>query len=79
MKNQMLIRLLAFAAALIVCAIVTVITTKMNPLAVFSAVFTGAFGSARKTWITLQDTSILLLIALALTPAFKMKFWNIGG
>ncbi len=79
MKNQMLVRLLAFAAALIVCAIVTVITTKMNPLAVFSAVFTGAFGSARKTWITLQDTSILLLIALALTPAFKMKFWNIGG
>ncbi len=23
--------------------------------------------------------SVLLLIALALTPAFKMKFWNIGG
>ena len=79
MKNQMLVRLLAFVAALVVCAVVTVITTKMNPLAVFSAVFTGAFGSARKIWITLQDTSILLLIALALTPAFKMKFWNIGG
>ena len=39
----------------------------------------GAFGSARKTWVTFQNISILLLIALALTPAFKMKFWNIGG
>ena len=78
-KYQMLVRLLAIVAAIIVCAIVTVITTKMNPLSVFAAVFTGAFGSARKTWITLQDTAILLIIALALTPAFKMKFWNIGG
>ena len=79
MKNQMLVRLLAIAAAVIVCAIVTVITTGMNPLSVFVAVFEGAFGSARKIWITLQDTAILLIIALALTPAFKMKFWNIGG
>lgn len=78
-KYQMLVRLLAIVAALIVCAIVTVITTKMNPFAVFSAVFSGAFGSTRKVWITLQDTAILLIIALALTPAFKMKFWNIGG
>ena len=78
-KYQMLVRLLAIVAALIVCAVVTVITTKMNPFAVFSAVFSGAFGSTRKVWITLQDTAILLIIALALTPAFKMKFWNIGG
>ena len=39
----------------------------------------GAFGSVRKTWITLQDLSILLLISVALTPAFTMRFWNIGG
>ena len=31
-KYQMLVRLLAIVAAIIVCAIVTVITTKMNPL-----------------------------------------------
>ena len=78
-KKQMLVRLIALAIAVVFCAIVTVITTKMNPLAVFVAVFTGAFGSARKIWITLQDTAILLIISLALTPAFKMKFWNIGG
>ena len=27
----------------------------------------------------LQEVSILLCISLALTPAFKMKFWNIGA
>ncbi|MBE5763445.1 MAG: ABC transporter permease [Clostridiales bacterium] len=26
-----------------------------------------------------KEVMLLLLIALALTPAFKMKFWNIGG
>lgn len=26
-----------------------------------------------------KDTMLLLLVAIALTPAFKMKFWNIGA
>ena len=29
--------------------------------------------------VLLQNTAMLLCIALALTPAFKMRFWNIGG
>ena len=79
LKGQILVRVIAIVAAILLCAIITVITTKMNPLDVFSAVITGAFGSSRKVWILLQDTSILLIISLALTPAFKMRFWNIGG
>ena len=39
----------------------------------------GSFGSPRKIWKFLKDISILLCIALALTPAFRMRFWNIGG
>ena len=77
--SSLRIRMTAILLALLVCAIVTTITTGINPVQVFGSVFTGAFGTARKTWITLQNTAILLLIALALTPAFKMKFWNIGG
>lgn len=73
------VRILAIVLALILCGIITMITTGINPLEVYSSVFVGAFGSARKTWVTFQNTAILLLIALALTPAFKMKFWNIGG
>ena len=73
------IRAVAIILALIVCGIVTTLTTGINPVDVYQSVFAGAFGTARKTWITLQNMSVLLLIALALTPAFKMKFWNIGG
>ncbi len=74
-----LIRLVAILLALILCSIVTVLLTRLNPLDVFSTVFKGAFGSKRKSWVTMQNTSVLLLIALAVTPAFRMRFWNVGG
>lgn len=73
------IRAVAIVLALVLCGILTTITTGIDPIEVYKSIFTGAFGTERKTWITLQNLSILLLIALALTPAFKMKFWNIGG
>lgn len=73
------IRAAAILLALVVCGVVTTITTGLNPLEVYGSMFEGAFGTTRKMWITLQNTAILLLIALALTPAFKMRFWNIGG
>lgn len=72
-------RAIAIVAALIVCAILTMILTGDNPISVYATMIRGAFGSARKTWVTFQNLSILLLISLALTPAFKMRFWNIGG
>lgn len=77
--QSMGVRAAAIVLALLLCAVVTTITTGINPLQVYQSIFAGAFGSTRKIWITLQNTSILLLIALALTPAFKMRFWNIGG
>ena len=73
------IRAIAIIAALIVCAIVTMLLTGDDPIRIYAAIFKGAFGSSRKTWVTLQNIAILLLISLALTPAFRMRFWNIGG
>ena len=73
------IRAGAIVLALILCAVVTTITTGTNPIQVYKSIFIGAFGTSRKTWITFQNIAILLLISLALTPAFKMRFWNIGG
>ncbi len=78
-KKAVIIRALAIVAALVLCAIITMTVTGENPFKIYGTMGIGAFGSARKTWITLQNVSILLLIALALTPAFKMRFWNIGG
>ena len=73
------IRLLAILLALVVCGSLTTIFTGINPVQVYVSIFMGAFGTARKTWITFQNVAILLLISLALTPAFRMRFWNIGG
>ena len=78
-KKAWMIRAIAIVAALIVCAIVTTCLTGDNPLSVYGTIIKGAFGTQRKTWITLQELAILLIISLALTPAFKMQFWNIGG
>ncbi|MBR5515541.1 MAG: ABC transporter permease [Clostridia bacterium] len=36
-------------------------------------------GSFVMLWKYLQEVAILLCLALALTPAFKMKFWNCGA
>lgn len=78
-KQSILIMAIAIILALIICAIITAITTGINPIQVYASMLKGAFGSKRKLWITAQDMSILLLISLALTPAFTMRFWNIGG
>ena len=45
----------------------------------FGSLFSGAFGSERRIWLLLQNTALLLLVALALVVSFKMKFWNLGG
>ena len=78
-KRNIAIRLAAIALAIIVCAVITMATTGTDPLAVFSAFINGSFGSERKLWIFLQDTAILLIISLAVTPAFKMHCWNLGA
>lgn len=73
------IRAAAVAAALVICAFVIVFLTGYNPIEVYGAMIAGTFGSVRKVWNTLQKLAMLLCISLAVTPAFKMKFWNIGA
>lgn len=74
-----LIRGVAIIASLIVCALIIVLLTKQNPFEVYASMFNGSFGSKRKVWILLQNMAILLCISLAVTPAFKMHFWNLGA
>ena len=74
-----LIRGAAILLALVVCSVVTVIVTKLNPIVVFKTMFDGTFGSSRRVWVTVYRIVILLGISLAVTPAFKMRFWNIGA
>ena len=78
---------LALLLALIVCSAVIVAFTGLNPVTVFKTMFETTFGTpdlawknrAMSIWTTVRDTMILLCVALALVPAFRMRFWNIGG
>ena len=73
------IRIGAIVLALVACAALTVFLTHENPFQVYATMFDGAFGSPRRIWNLLQGIAMLLCVSLALTPAFKMRFWNIGG
>ncbi len=74
-----IIRILAVVAALIISSLVTVLLTDADPIEFFSTLFRGAVGTTRRIWVLAKETSLLLLVALAVTPAFKMRFWNIGA
>jgi len=74
-----LIRAVALLASLVVCGIIIFGLTGLNPIAVYAAMFKGAFGTSNRTWITVRDMMLLLCIAVGLAPAFKMRFWNIGA
>ena len=69
----------AIVAALVVCGIVTILLTGDNPISIYATMIEGAFGTPTITWMTLHNTAILLLISIAVAPAFKMKFWNTGA
>lgn len=73
------VRAIAIVAALIISGIVTYAFTGLNPFGVYAEMFKGNFGTSRRIWTLLQGVAMLLCVSLAVTPAFKMKFWNIGA
>lgn len=77
--KSILIRTAAILLALVVCAIVCFILIKINPIELYTTMVEGVFGTSRRIWKFLKDSAVLLCFALAVTPAFKMKFWNIGA
>lgn len=76
---NLLVRVISIISSLVVCAVVIMLLTKKNPIEIYASMFKGAFGTNLRIWNFLQNTAILLCISLAITPAFKMKFWNIGA
>lgn len=74
-----IIRVIAVVFGLVLCGIITMLLVKINPIDVYKTMVSGAFGTSRRLWVTGQNMAILLGISLALAPAFKMRFWNLGG
>ena len=79
------IRLIAIALGLLICGaaaflLIEKLQAKPERIGEFYQTFIrGSFSTSRKLWKYLKNTSILLCSSLALTTAFRMRFWNIGG
>lgn len=79
MKKAIAVRAIAIVVALLVAGLFIFIITKRNPIEIYKQMFLGVFGSAHRITKALKSLAILLCISLAVTPAFKMKFWNCGA
>ena len=72
------IRLGAFVAALLINALFVYLVVGVDPINFYQTMLKGAFGEGF-LWPTIKTAAKLLCIAVALAPAFKMRFWNIGA
>ena len=79
LSKALLIRGGILVLALVFCGLITTLLTGQDPIAVYRTILKGAFGSSRRIGVTFRNVAVLLGISLAVTPAFKMRFWNIGA
>lgn len=78
------IRVATIVISFILVGLLCVTVTGKDFFTSFDIMFQGVFGRLFEghftmLWKYLQEIAILLSLALALTPAFKMKFWNCGA
>lgn len=79
-----LIRIATIIIGLVVVGIFSMFVTEKSFFETYRIMYMGVFGRlfegyTTMFWKYLQEIAILLCLALALTPAFKMKFWNCGA
>ena len=79
-----LIRVATILASVLFVGFLSMLLTEKSLFETFEIMYRGVFGrietgSTVMLWKYLQEIAILLCLALALTPAFKMKFWNCGA
>ncbi len=81
-----LIHFVGIVIALLLSATLILVVTGSNPLDIFRSMYEGVIGTPianaglnKKYMESIHIVAILLCISLAVTPSFKMKFWNIGA
>ncbi len=78
-KKAWIIRGIAVLLALVTVACFCMLVIDINPFKMYATMLKGAFGNGLYISETLAYAAKLLCIAIALAPAFRMRFWNIGG
>lgn len=79
LRKSILFRALSVIFAFIICALILSIYNGYSPIDFIATLFTGTIGDSFNIFVFLGRVAILLGLGLALVPAFKMKFWNIGA
>lgn len=79
LKKALFIRFIFLVLALIVSAAVIFAIVNKNPIDIYVSMIKGAFGTGKRTWVTVRDLMMLTCLAVALAPAYTLKFWNIGA
>lgn len=74
-----IIKAVSILIALVLCGLISGIFAPGSFFSFYQYAFEGTFFSLNTTLATIWNAALLLLIAVAITPAFKMKFWNIGA
>lgn len=78
-KQKIAARAAAILLALVLDALFIFFVTGLNPFSVYGVMFQGTFGTGVRFSWALRDLVSLLCIGVALAPAFKMRFWNVGA
>ncbi len=79
-----LIRIGAILIGFFLVCFISMALTKESLSNIIETMYRGVFGriesgSTKMMWRYFQKTAILLGLSIAVTPAFKMKFWNCGA
>jgi len=81
-----MIRIAAILLGLVVCGIVAYfLSDKLRSGSktigdfYYSFLYKSSFSTPRKIWKFFKNMAVLQCISLAITPAFRMRFWNIGA
>ena len=77
--QTVLIHAIAMLLASVICLIFINAVTGFSFGSIFTTFFSANFSAKNRFLAFAQDTCLLLLIAVGLAPAFKMRFWNIGA
>ena len=78
-KTKILIYAVSVVTALLIGSILCGIFSQSNPFAVLGSLVSGAFKTERKIKVFFQDFALLVLVSMAVVPAFRMRFWNLGA
>ena len=79
MSHKILVRAVAIVLALVLDAVFITAVAGLNPLKVYGVMFMASFGGKLRFMWLIRDLVTLLIVGVALAPAFKMHFWNIGA